>query len=51
MLQTEELINIRNELINIWKENLKCSEIGLKDNIFDLGGNSLIIYKIVSNVK
>ena len=51
ILQTEELINIRNELINIWKENLKCSEIGLKDNIFDLGGNSLIIYKIVSNVK
>lgn len=51
MLQTEELINVRNELMKIWKENLKCSEIGLKDNIFDLGGNSLIIYKIVSNIK
>lgn len=38
---------LQNKLMMIWKDNLKVEEIHINDNIFDLGGNSLTIFKIV----
>ncbi len=39
------LTNIENALLSFWKEQLDIENIGVKDNFFDLGGNSLsLIY-------
>lgn len=40
----------QNKLLAIWKDTLNMEEISITDNIFDLGGNSLTIFKIVSNI-
>ena len=45
--QTEEL------LVVIWSEVLgvEVSKIGVNDNFFDLGGNSLLVIKIISKIE
>ncbi|WP_333364598.1 AMP-binding protein [Microcoleus sp. N3A4] len=35
----------------IWKEVLHLNEVGIHDNFFDLGGNSLLIAKVVSKLQ
>jgi acyl carrier protein len=48
---THAVLNPRNEteerLLVIWKEVLGTSELGVTDNFFDRGGNSLKIVKMV----
>jgi amino acid adenylation domain-containing protein len=34
---------IENELVGIWQELLKCDRVGIRDNFFALGGNSLLV--------
>lgn len=41
---------IENKLIEIWQEILGIEKIGLKDNFFDLGGNSLLMIKMLNNL-
>ncbi|MDI5895994.1 non-ribosomal peptide synthetase [Flavobacterium algoritolerans] len=41
---------IENKLIAIWQEVLGVEKIGLKDNFFDLGGNSLLMIKMLNNL-
>lgn len=38
-------------LVSIWQEVLQRSNIGVQDNLFDVGGNSLLATRIVSRVK
>jgi len=42
---------LKEDLIRIFKKVLEKDEINVKDNIFDLGGNSLLIYKLSEEIK
>ena len=50
-----ELTPPRNEieesLINIWKEVLFKTELGIHDNFFNLGGHSLIATQVISRIR
>ncbi len=39
------------EIMRIWQQVLGMSEVGLYDNFFDLGGNSLIGLQVISKLK
>jgi aspartate racemase len=43
--QTEKII------ADIWQEVLGIDEIGIHDNFFDLGGNSLLIARVIARMK
>ena len=36
------------EILEVWKEVLRCGEIGIDDNFFELGGDSLKLIRIIS---
>jgi phthiocerol/phenolphthiocerol synthesis type-I polyketide synthase E len=38
-------------IVNVWQNMLGISQLGVHDNFFDLGGNSLIGLKIISRLK
>lgn len=38
-------------MINIWKDVLNVSKIGLDDNFFEIGGHSLLATKLISKLK
>ncbi len=40
-----------NELSKIWKKCLNLEQVGVLDNFFDVGGNSLLAIQVVSNIK
>ena len=40
-----------NQLVDIWQENLKLEKIGINDNFFDLGGNSLSATQVCDRVR
>jgi amino acid adenylation domain-containing protein len=42
---------VEKELANIWAELLKLSEVGIHDNFFDLGGQSLLATQVVSRIR
>jgi len=44
---SEKPTNIIDQVVSAWKEVLKTDEIPLKVNFFDLGGHSLLIFKLV----
>jgi acyl carrier protein len=39
------------ELVEIWKNALELSEVGVADNFFDLGGHSMLAVKIISRAR
>jgi acyl carrier protein len=39
------------EVTRIWSEVLGTEKIGLHDNLFDLGGHSLLITQIISRIR
>ena len=41
---------IEEELLNIWQEVLHVEKIGMDDNLFDLGGNSILLLKLHSKI-
>lgn len=41
---------VEKSLIQIWKRTLEREEIGVHDNFFDLGGNSLKLLKVVEQI-
>jgi amino acid adenylation domain-containing protein len=43
--------NIEQELMAIWKEAIGSDSIGVNDNFFDLGGNSLSAVHIITDVE
>lgn len=51
----EEYVDVTNELEKqiqiIWSEVLKTERIGLYDNFFDIGGNSLLLMRVHSKLK
>ncbi len=42
---------IEQKLVYIWKDLLTVSQIGIKDDFFDLGGHSLSVTKLVSAIQ
>jgi amino acid adenylation domain-containing protein/FkbH-like protein len=42
---------IEQQLTTIWREVLHMNEIGVRDNFFDLGGNSLLAVQIISRIR
>jgi amino acid adenylation domain-containing protein len=38
-------------LVNIWQELLDVERVGIQDNFFDLGGDSIIIIQVVSRAR
>src|SRR5207249_2267535 len=45
------LTEIRQELSGIWSGVLGVKSVGLRDNLFDLGGHSLLVTQIISRIK
>ena len=39
------------KLANIWSKTLDVSQIGVDDNLFELGGNSLLIARMIAQIK
>jgi amino acid adenylation domain-containing protein/FkbH-like protein len=42
---------IEQQLSTIWREVLRMNEIGVRDNFFDLGGNSLLAIQVISRIR
>ena len=53
--KTNEVVPARTELeaqlVQIWEELLKVSPIGITDNYFELGGQSLLAMRLVARIK
>lgn len=43
--------NLQQHLVNLWQDTLHLDQVGIEDNFFDIGGNSLLIAKIHSQIK
>lgn len=50
LTKDQELINVENEIIKIWKEILKCKVINIDSNFFDLGGNSIQFVELTNKI-
>ncbi len=42
---------IEKELCNIWSELLNLNKVGIRDNFFDLGGNSLLALRLTTRIR
>ncbi len=42
---------IEHQLVAIWCDVLHMKEIGVRDNFFDLGGNSLVAVQVISRIR
>jgi phthiocerol/phenolphthiocerol synthesis type-I polyketide synthase E len=42
---------IEHVVVNVWQDTLGIDQLGIHDNFFDLGGNSLIGLKVISRLK
>jgi phthiocerol/phenolphthiocerol synthesis type-I polyketide synthase E len=42
---------IEQVVVNVWQDILGIDQLGIHDNFFDLGGNSLIGLKVISRLK
>jgi amino acid adenylation domain-containing protein len=43
--------DIEKEIAGVWQEALGLDKIGIHDNFFDIGGNSLLLLKVVDQLK
>ncbi len=54
-LSAERYVEARNEtekkLVKVWQQVLGIEQVGVKDNFFDLGGNSLALTKVSAKIK
>jgi nonribosomal peptide synthetase DhbF len=42
---------VEKELARVWAEVLGVPGVGLNDNLFDLGGHSLLVTRIISRIR
>ena len=42
---------LREAVKEVWQSALGIDELGLNDNLFDVGGNSLTVFRIISDLK
>jgi aspartate racemase len=42
---------LEQQIANIWEKNLNLSPIGIRDNFFDLGGNSLLAVSLFAEIE
>ncbi|ACB52421.1 peptide synthetase [Crocosphaera subtropica ATCC 51142] len=42
---------IQEKLATIWQKYLEIEEVGIYDNFFDLGGNSLLVTQVISKIR
>ena len=54
-LQKQEFVGPRNpmeaQLVNIWENVLNVQRVGIHDNFFDLGGHSLLVIQVTSEIR
>ena len=43
--------DIENQLVEIWQDICDRQDIGIQDNFFDIGGNSLLVMSLVQKIK
>lgn len=43
--------NLEQHLTSIWEETLKIFPVGIHDNFFDLGGNSMLALSLLKEVE
>jgi acyl carrier protein len=43
--------DIEKTIADVWKEALRLDKVGIHDNFFDIGGNSLHLIKVVDKLK
>jgi len=43
--------HIEQTIVTVWQEVLELEKVGVNDNLFELGGNSLLIIKIFNNLR
>ncbi|WP_428229025.1 amino acid adenylation domain-containing protein [Flavobacterium sp.] len=48
---TAPFTQMQNQLAEIWKSFLGIKTIGINDNFFHFGGNSILAYKLVSSIR
>ena len=48
-VQAQSLVQL--QLIQIWEQEMRIHPIGIRDNLFDLGGDSLIVLNILLQVR
>jgi len=49
-IDQDDISDMEHLILNIWKEVLGINEIGLNDNFFDVGGHSLNLIKVNTNL-
>ncbi len=49
--QSISLVQTEQTLMEIWQEVLQISAVGLQDNFFDLGGNSLVAVTLIGKIR
>ena len=50
-MSTTSVVDNEKKLIEIWRHVLGVDKVGINDNFFDLGGNSLLAVRIVIDIK
>lgn len=43
--------SLENQIANVWQEVLCVDHVGLNDNFFDLGGNSLLLMEVIEKLE
>ncbi|MRN57175.1 non-ribosomal peptide synthetase [Paenibacillus monticola] len=43
--------DVENTLVEVWKELLGVSQIGVEDNFFDIGGNSVLVMEMFNRIE
>jgi len=43
--------DLEQQLASVWQEALKAERVGVDDNFFDLGGNSLLVMRVHARIK
>jgi natural product biosynthesis luciferase-like monooxygenase protein len=42
---------VEEKLATIWRETLHVTDVGIRDNFFDLGGHSLLLIRLISQIQ
>ena len=50
-IETEELSDTQTRILQIWSNSIKKKNIGINDNFFNIGGNSLLAILVAEKIE